>query len=78
MAISVTTAASRITANAAAVATAMAGGTTTAEATGLGLVLTALSKRPDIMDMVIALAFSTQVTPASSSIPTGTNQISPG
>jgi len=44
MAINFTNAGSRITANAAAVATAMGGGTTTAEAQALGALLTTLSK----------------------------------
>lgn len=38
--------AASIETNAAAVATAMAGGTTTAEATAIGKLLTVLSKRP--------------------------------
>ncbi len=49
MAIPVSTAGSRITANAAAVATAMAGGTTTAEAAALGAFLTALATRNDLV-----------------------------
>lgn len=73
MAISVSTAASRMAATAAAVATAMNSGTTTAEVTGLALVLQALSKRPDVMDMVIGLAFGQQKTPVA----TGVNQIIP-
>lgn len=48
MAISLTTAGSRITANAAAVATAMAGGTSTAEATAIGALLTILAARNDL------------------------------
>lgn len=48
MAISMTTAGSRVTANAAAVATAMAGGTSTAEAQMLGALLTVLGQRPDL------------------------------
>lgn len=43
-----TQAASRTLANAAAVATAMAGGTTTAEATALAGLLEVLSKRQDL------------------------------
>ncbi len=78
MAIPLSTAASRITANAAAVATAMASGTTTAEATGLALVLQALARRPDVFDQVLALAFSRQVSPTDLNPPTGTNQITGG
>lgn len=48
MAISFTTAAARISSNAAAVATAMAGGTTTAEATGIADLLSTLAKRNDL------------------------------
>jgi hypothetical protein len=75
MAISLSTAASRMSATAAAVATAMASGTTTAEAQGLALVLQALSRRPDVFDQVLALAFSRQVSPTDPSPPAGTNQI---
>ena len=46
--IPLSTAASRMLANAAAVATAMASGTTTAEATALANILLVLSRRNDI------------------------------
>lgn len=46
MAITVGVAATRITANAATVATAMAGGTTTAEVQALGKLLATLADRP--------------------------------
>jgi hypothetical protein len=49
MSISFTNAGSRITANAAAVATAMGGGTSTAEAQALGALLTAMSNRFPVM-----------------------------
>lgn len=49
MAIPVSTAASRILANAAAVATAMAGGTTTAEAEAIADLLGVLAKRNDLL-----------------------------
>jgi hypothetical protein len=64
MAISVTDAGSRITANAANVATQMGGGTTTAEATAIGALLTALSSRQDLMNHIIKLANTTDATPA--------------
>lgn len=46
--VSLATIASRITANAAAVATAIAGGTSTAEAAALGDLCLVLSQRPDL------------------------------
>lgn len=46
---------SRCTANAAAVATALAGGTTTAEAQALGALLTILALRPDLCQSPLAL-----------------------
>ncbi len=49
MAITATTAATRLAANAAAVATAMAGGTTAAEVSGLADLLSTLGKRPDLL-----------------------------
>lgn len=55
MAISLSTAATRIAATAAAVATAMASGTTTAEATALADLLSVLSKRPDLSNPALAL-----------------------
>lgn len=64
MAISVTDSGSRITANAANVATQMGGGTTEAEAAGIGALLTALSQRQDLMNHIIKLANTTDVTPA--------------
>ncbi len=62
MAISVGTAGSRITANAAAVATAMGSGTTTAEVQALGAVLTALSDRPDAFHTIARLVNNKQLT----------------
>ena len=53
MAISFTNAGARITANAAAVATAMGGGSATAEAQALGALLTAMSNRPHVMHEAI-------------------------
>lgn len=50
MAISMTNAGSRITANAANVATQMGGGTTTAEAQMIGALLTVLAQRPDFAE----------------------------
>jgi len=48
MAITMTQAGSRITANAANVATQMGGGTSTADAQALGALLTVLGTRPDL------------------------------
>ena len=62
MAISVDTAGARITANAAAVATAMASGTTTAEVQALGKMLTVLANRPDALMNVLALTNDKQLT----------------
>lgn len=62
----------------AAVGAAMSPTATSAEVSGLALVLTVLAKRQDVVDSILALAFTTQVTPSSSSLPTGTNQIIPG
>ncbi len=62
MAINVGTAGSRITANAAAVATAMASGTTTAEVQALGKMLTILSNRPDALMSILALTNDKQLT----------------
>lgn len=56
MAITLTTAASRITTNAAAVATAMAGGTTTAEAQAIGDMILTLSLRNDLSVPLLQLA----------------------
>lgn len=53
--ISLTTAASRLLANAAAVATAMAGGTTTAEATSIARLLATLALRNDLAQPAIEL-----------------------
>lgn len=46
----------QITANAAAVAVAIAGGMTTAEATALGDLLTVLSKRPDLLQSALQVS----------------------
>ncbi len=62
MAISVSTAGSRITANAAAVATAMAGGTTTAEVQALGAFLTAISSQPGQLISALRLINNTNLT----------------
>jgi hypothetical protein len=48
--------ATRITTNAAAVATAAAGGTTTAEAQSLGALLTVLALRPDLAQNALQLS----------------------
>lgn len=64
MAIPVSTAVTRITANAASVATSMASGTTTAEATAVATVLNVLVKRPDLMAQVLKLANTNDLTPA--------------
>ena len=62
MAIHVGTAGSRITANAAAVATAMASGTTTAEVQAIGKLLTTLSNRPDALVNILGLIGDKQLT----------------
>lgn len=62
MAITVGVAGSRITANAAAVATAMASGTTTAEVQALGKVLTLLADRPSVLFQVLSLVNDKQLT----------------
>jgi hypothetical protein len=59
MAITLTNAGSRITANAANVATQMGGGTTTAEATMIGALLTILSRRPDLAQPPASLLTTT-------------------
>lgn len=61
MAISLSTAASRLTTNAAAVATAMAGGTTTAEAQAIGELLLQLSRRNDIAVTPMKIADQTTI-----------------
>jgi hypothetical protein len=63
MTISVATAASRISANAAAVATAMASGTTTAEATALANLLDTLAKSQSHLIPVMILRPSTDISP---------------
>ncbi len=62
MAINVGTAGSRITANAAAVATAMGSGTSTAEAQALGKVLSTLADRPDALFRILRLVDDKQMT----------------
>lgn len=62
MAISVGTAGSRITANAAAVATAMAGGTSTAEAQALGAFLTAIAAQEGQLLSALRLINNTNLT----------------
>lgn len=52
---------SRMTTNAAAVATALAGGTTTAEATALAKLITVLGARPDFSVPPMELALSTPI-----------------
>lgn len=52
---------SRITANAAAVATAMAGGTTTAEAQALGKVLSVMALFPAEAQPLLSRALSTPI-----------------
>jgi hypothetical protein len=64
MAITVTVAGSRITANAAAVATAMAGGTSTAEAQALGAFLSACALKPGLFIEIVRLINNTQLTEA--------------
>jgi hypothetical protein len=59
MAVTLTTASTRIAANAAAVATAMAGGTTTAEATALAGLLAVLAARNDLSLPSLKLLSST-------------------
>lgn len=56
MAILLSAAASRMLANAAAVATAMAGGTTTAEAQGIADLLLVLSQRNDLAQPPLLLS----------------------
>jgi hypothetical protein len=66
MTILVSVAASRALANAAAVATAMAGGTTTAEATAIANLLLVLARRNDLMQNSSALLSQTdqaQISP---------------
>lgn len=60
--IPLSTASSRILANAAAVATAMAGGTTTAEAQGLAAVLAALAARNDLAADPLKLSGTQQIS----------------
>ena len=62
MAINVGIAGSRITANAAAVATAMASGTTTAEVQAIGKLLSTLADRPDRLMNVLSLVNDKQLT----------------
>lgn len=59
MAQTMTSFGAKVTANAAAVATAMAGGTTTAEAQALGALLTILGARPDLAQPPQALVAPT-------------------
>jgi hypothetical protein len=54
-------AATRISANAAAVATAMAGGTTTAEATALSKLLAAMALRPGEAIPLLEVSLSTPI-----------------
>lgn len=65
MAISFTQASTRMAANAAAVATAMGGGTSTAEMTGLANLLATLALRPDLAIPALLLGdqTKTQVVP---------------
>jgi hypothetical protein len=67
MAISLSTAASRVLANAAAVATAMASGTTAAEAQAIADLLLVLSKRNDLF-----------IPAAHLGTPTTIGQLTPG
>lgn len=62
MAITVGVAGSRITANAATVATAMGGGTTAAEVQALGKVLSTLADRPSVLFQVLRLVNDKQLT----------------
>jgi len=62
MAISVSTAGSRITTNAAAVATAMGGATTTAEAQALGAFLTAAGDKPGLFIEIVRLINNKELT----------------
>ena len=62
MAIQVGTAGSRITTNAAAVATAMAGGTSTAEAQALGAFLTACALKPGLFIEIVRLINNKELT----------------
>lgn len=64
MAITTTVAGSRITANAAAVATAMGDGTTTAEAQALGAFLSAAALKPGLLIEILRLINNTQLTEA--------------
>lgn len=59
MTIAVSVAASRMLANAASVATSMASGTTTAEATALANMLLVLARRNDLMQNVSVLLSQT-------------------
>ena len=61
MAISLDTIATRLNANAAAVATAMASGTTTAEVQGLAELIKTLSLRNDIAFSVMKVADQTKI-----------------
>jgi hypothetical protein len=66
MAITFTNAGARITANAAAIATAMGGGTTTAEVQALGALLTAMSNNLPVMHHAIkrdAMTVGSQIVP---------------
>ncbi len=62
MAISLTTAGSRITAAAANVATQMGGGTTTAEVQAIGALLSAAGERPGEIHSLLRLLNNKQLT----------------
>ncbi len=62
MAISFSTASSRLAANAAAVATAMAGGTTAAEVTALSQFLAAAGLKPGLSVEILRLINNVQLT----------------
>ena len=62
MAIQVGTAGSRITTNAAAVATAMSGGTTTAEVQAIGAFLSACALKPGLFIEIVRLINNVQLT----------------
>ena len=61
-----------------AVGANMSPAATSAEVSGLALVLSVLAKRPDVADQILALAFSQQKSPSNAVEPTGINQVLPG